>query len=80
MDVEELYRRYAASERDFPGVDLSHADLNIDKVGYPEELEPGKNDLSGINFSGANLKMANLSYVNLSAANLSDVKLYSAQL
>jgi len=29
MDVEELYRRYAAGERDFSGVNLSHADLNV---------------------------------------------------
>ncbi|MBE9094428.1 pentapeptide repeat-containing protein [Tychonema sp. LEGE 07203] len=80
MDVEELYRRYAAGERDFSGVDLSHADLNIDKVGYPEELEPGKNDLSGINLSGANLTGARLICVNLSGANLSSANLESATL
>jgi hypothetical protein len=39
MDVEELYRRYAAGERDFPGVDLSHADLNVAGVTYIEEVE-----------------------------------------
>ena len=27
--VEEIYRRYGAGERNFPGVDLSHADLNV---------------------------------------------------
>ena len=80
MDVEELYRRYAAGERDFPGVDLSHANFNVAEVEDLEELEPRQNDLSGINLSGANLTRANLSYVNLSAANLSDVKLYSAKL
>ncbi|XZN92610.1 MAG: hypothetical protein ACM65M_07170 [Microcoleus sp.] len=39
MDVEELYRRYAAGERDFPGVDLSHADLNVGNVEDIKELE-----------------------------------------
>jgi len=38
MDVEELYRRYAVGESDFPGVDLSHADLNVAKVIYIEYL------------------------------------------
>ena len=32
MDVEELYRRYAAGERDFSGVDLRGADLNVANV------------------------------------------------
>ena len=75
MNVEELYRRYAAGERDFPGVDLSHANLNVANVEELADLEPGQNDLSGINLSGANLKMANLSLVNLSGANLSDAQL-----
>jgi uncharacterized protein YjbI with pentapeptide repeats len=75
MDVEELYRRYAAGERDFSGVDLSRANLNVAKVTYLEALEPGQNDLSGINLSGANLTGANLSLVNLSGANLSDAQL-----
>ncbi|WP_293305798.1 hypothetical protein [Microcoleus sp. PH2017_22_RUC_O_B] len=45
MNVEELYRRYAAGERDFPGVDLSRANLNVADVTYVEDLEPGQNDL-----------------------------------
>jgi hypothetical protein len=36
-DVEELYRRYAAGERDFSGVDLSRANLNVAKVTYLED-------------------------------------------
>ncbi|MEG4811505.1 pentapeptide repeat-containing protein [Microcoleus sp. F8-D3] len=81
MDIEELYRRYdAAGERDFPGVDLSHANLNVANVEDLEELEPGQNELSGINLSGANLTRANLSCVNLSGANLSSANLDSATL
>jgi uncharacterized protein YjbI with pentapeptide repeats len=80
MDVEELYRRYAASERDFPGVDLSHANFNLAKVTFLEELVPGQNDLSGINLSGANLTGARLICVNLSGANLSSANLESATL
>ncbi|MEG4964370.1 pentapeptide repeat-containing protein [Microcoleus sp. K4-B3] len=80
MDVEELYRRYAAGERNFSGVDLSHADLNIAKVIYIEYLQPGQNDLSGINLSDANLTRADLSCVNLSGANLSSANLDSATL
>ncbi|AFZ09272.1 pentapeptide repeat protein [Oscillatoria nigro-viridis PCC 7112] len=80
MDVEELYRRYAAGERYFPGVDLSHADLNVAEVEDLEELEPGQNDLSGINLSSANLTRADLSFVNLSGANLSSANLDSATL
>jgi len=80
MDVEELYRRYAVGERDFSGVDLSHADLNLAKVRYLEDLQPGQNDLSGINLSGANLTRANLTCVNLSGANLSSANLECAEL
>jgi uncharacterized protein YjbI with pentapeptide repeats len=80
MDVEELYRRYAAGERDFSGVDLSRADLNVANVTYIEDLQPGQNELSGINLSGANLTRANLSCVNLSGANLSSANLDSATL
>jgi len=80
MDVEELYRRYAAGERDFPGVDLSHANFNLAKVTFLEELEPGQNELSGINLSGANLTRVNLSCVNLSGANLSSANLEFATL
>ncbi|MEG5036601.1 pentapeptide repeat-containing protein [Microcoleus sp. AT3-D2] len=80
MDVEELYRRYAAGERNFPGVDLSHADLNVANVTYMEDLQPGQNELSGINLSGANLTRADLSYVNLSGANLSSANLEFATL
>ncbi|MDF0554731.1 pentapeptide repeat-containing protein [Kamptonema sp. UHCC 0994] len=80
MDVEELYRRYAAGDRDFQGVDLSHANLNVAKVRYLEDLQPGQNELSGINLSGANLTSANLTYVNLSGANLSSANLKFAEL
>lgn len=80
MDVEELYQRYAAGERDFSGVDLSGANLNVAKVKYPEHLKPGLNDLSGINLSGANLTRAKLSFVNLSGANLSSANLEFATL
>ncbi len=80
MDVEELYRRYAAGQRDFPGVDLSHANLNVAKAEELADLEPGQNDLSSINLSGANLTKANLSRVNLSGANLSSPNLESATL
>lgn len=75
MDVEQLYRRYAAGERDFPGVDLSHANLNVADVGDIRDLPPGQNELSGINLSGANLTRAELSFVNLSGANLSSANL-----
>jgi uncharacterized protein YjbI with pentapeptide repeats len=75
MDVSELYERYAAGERDFPGVDLSNANLNIAGL---EDYEPGKNDLSGINLSGANLSGAIIDYVNLSGANLRSVNLTDA--
>ena len=87
MDVSELYERYAAGERDFPGVDLSNANLNIAGL---EDYEPGKNDLSGINLSGANLSGAIIGYVNFTNANLrsadltrthiSDTKLIGADL
>ncbi|NQE35499.1 pentapeptide repeat-containing protein [Microcoleus asticus] len=80
MDVEELYRRYATGERDFPGVDLSRANLNVAGVGDIRDLEPGQNDLSGINLSSANLTRAKMSHVNLSAANLSSANLDSATL
>ena len=75
MDVEELYSRYAAGERDFSGVDLSHANLNVAKVGDIRDLPPGQNELIGINLSGANLTRAILSFVNLSGANLSSANL-----
>jgi uncharacterized protein YjbI with pentapeptide repeats len=78
MEVEELYRRYAAGERDFPGVDLNHANLNVADVGDIRDLPAGQNDLRGINFSGANLTRADLSFVNLSGANLSSTNLESA--
>ncbi|WP_293262661.1 hypothetical protein [Microcoleus sp. PH2017_21_RUC_O_A] len=45
MDAKELIERYAAGERDFPGVDLSRANLNVADVTYVEDLEPGQNDL-----------------------------------
>jgi uncharacterized protein YjbI with pentapeptide repeats len=77
MDVSELYERYAAGERDFPGVDLSNANLNIAGL---EDYEPGKNDLSGINLSGANLSGAIIDYVNLSGANLRSADLTRSHL
>lgn len=80
MDVEELYRRYAAGERDFSGVDLSHANLNVAKVGDIRDLPPGHNELSGINLSSANLTRSILSFVNLSGANLSSANLEFATL
>ena len=67
MDVEELLEKYAAGERDFPGVDLSEANLR------------GVN-LSGVNLSQANLSVTNLSGANLSRANLSGAKLNVARL
>ena len=60
MDGEELFRRYAAGERDFSGVDLSGA--NLSRV-----------ELRDINLSGANLSRVDLSWANLSGANLSGV-------
>jgi len=80
MDVEELYKRYAAGESNFQGIDLSHADLNIANVEDLEELEPGQNDLSNINLSDANLARANLSCVNLSGANLDSASLKDVNL
>jgi uncharacterized protein YjbI with pentapeptide repeats len=80
MDVEELYRRYAAGERDFPGVDLSHANLNVANGADIRNLPPRENELSGINLSGANLTRANLTCVNLSVANLSSANLEFATL
>ncbi len=80
MDVEELYCRYAAGERDFSGVDLTRADLNIAKLKYSEHLKPGLNDLSGINLCSANLTRANLSLVNLCGANLRSANLTLAEL
>jgi uncharacterized protein YjbI with pentapeptide repeats len=77
MSAEELLRRYAAGERDFPGVDLSNANLNIAGL---EDYEPGKNDLSGINLSGANLEKASINCVNLSGANLQSANLTGASL
>ncbi|MEH1999988.1 MAG: pentapeptide repeat-containing protein [Nostoc sp.] len=73
----ELYRRYAALERDFSGVDLSSADLLIAEV---EEYDPTQNVLSGINLSGANLTQSILSLVNLTGANLSGANLTQADL
>ncbi|MEG4350762.1 pentapeptide repeat-containing protein [Microcoleus sp. LAD1_D3] len=80
LAVEELYRRYAAGERDFPEVDLSRANLNVAGVGDIRHLQPGQNEWSGINLSGANLTRAKMSHVNLSAANLSRANLDSATL
>ena len=77
MDVSELYQRYAAGERDFPGIDLSNANLNI---AGSEDYEPGLNDLSGINLGGANLERATIDYVNLSDANLQSANLTGASL
>ena len=38
MTVEELFRRYAAGERDFAGIDLSGANLNFATLLYLEVL------------------------------------------
>jgi uncharacterized protein YjbI with pentapeptide repeats len=67
MDVEELLSRYAAGERDFPGLNLIEANLS------------GVN-LSGANLIGANLSVSNLSGANLSGANLTKAKLNVARL
>ena len=75
MDVSELYKRYAAGERDFSGIDLSNANLNMAEL---EHYEPGLNDLSGINLSRANLSGAIIDCVNLSGANLRNANLTRA--
>ena len=63
--TSELLRRYAAGERDFPGIDLeSRVERDISLEGA---------DLKGINLTGANLARCPLSGVNFSGANLQDV-------
>ena len=59
---DELERRYAAGERQFPGVDLSGADLS--------QLE-----LAGVDLSGSTLARAKLYGTNLVGANLTECDL-----
>ena len=67
MDREELLRRYAAGERDFPGVSLRGIDFS-------------DCDLSGINLSNANLGETEWERANLSRANLTGAILQSSGL
>ncbi|UBF23910.1 pentapeptide repeat-containing protein [Kovacikia minuta CCNUW1] len=67
MKAEELLKKYAAGDRNFPGVNLSEANL----TGA---------SLSNVNLTGANLSVANLSGANLNSANLTKAKLNVAKL
>ena len=67
MESEEFLSKYAAGERNFPGINLCEANLSAV-------------NLSGANLSGANLSVANLSGANLSGANLSHAKLNVARM
>lgn len=77
MQATELIKRYAAGERDFPGIDLSFANLS--------QVNLSGANLSRANLQGANLQQADLSWVtlygaHLESANLTDASLYRANM
>ena len=78
-DVDEILKRYAAGEREFPGADICDSELEgVDLSGINlSGAELADSDLTRINLSGANLHNANISQStvrnsNLSRANLSE--------
>ncbi|MEH2167491.1 MAG: pentapeptide repeat-containing protein [Nostoc sp.] len=56
MDAEELLQRYAAGERDFPGVRLRGVFLDRAEL---REINLTRDDLSGSDLSGASFQVSN---------------------
>jgi len=82
MNVEELLKNYAAGERNFAGIDLSHATDWADTLRNLKYANPNLRgfDLRGINLKGANLCLAYLPGTNLTGADLTGANLLQANL